>query len=71
MTLAQRVVNNWLISNSFTVGASDVAPSFELVDEIEKDREQIQNLYYNVLDTYRDKVKLESKNMHQRGKRVL
>ena len=27
MTVTQRIVNNWLISNSFTVGASDVAPT--------------------------------------------
>ena len=32
MTLAQRIVNNWLISNSFTVGASDVVPSSELME---------------------------------------
>lgn len=26
ISVAQRVVNNWLISSSFTVGASDIAP---------------------------------------------
>lgn len=26
ISTAQRVVNNWLISNSFTVGACDIAP---------------------------------------------
>jgi len=27
VTTTQRIVNNWLIQNSFTVGASDVVPS--------------------------------------------
>lgn len=26
ISVAQRIVNNWLITNSFTVSASDVAP---------------------------------------------
>ena len=42
MTLAQRIVNNWLISNSFTVGASDVAPSRELIEEITQGRKTTQ-----------------------------
>jgi hypothetical protein len=30
MTTSQRVVNNWLIQNGFTVGASDIVLSKDL-----------------------------------------
>ena len=30
ITIAQRIVNNWLISNSFTVGAADIVPDDEV-----------------------------------------
>ena len=37
MTVSQRVVNNWLMQNGFTVGASDIALSRDLEEKIKID----------------------------------
>jgi hypothetical protein len=39
MTTAQRIVNNWLIGNGFTVGASDIVLTSDLVSKIKQDHE--------------------------------
>lgn len=39
MTTAQRIVNNWLTGNGFTVGASDIVLTTELVNKIKHDHE--------------------------------
>lgn len=39
VTTAQRIVNNWLTTNSFTVGAADVVPDNELEDKIRSESE--------------------------------
>lgn len=34
VTIAQRIVNNWLMTNSFTVGAADCVPDEDLLRDI-------------------------------------
>lgn len=60
-----------MIANSFTVGASDIAPDEEFVRKIEKDREDIVKVYYETFNHYRDTKIIESKNLHQRGKKIM
>lgn len=52
--MAQRIVNNWLISSSFTVGASDIAPDDEFVGAIKKEEIAIKKLYYDAFNEYRN-----------------
>lgn len=71
ITVAQRIVNNWLISNSFTVGAADIVPDNELQKIINKQHMTTQNLYYQVLNQYRNTDIIDEKNLHQKGKRIM
>ncbi len=70
VTTAQRIVNNWLITSSFTVGAADCVPDEEIERNIEQQVEEINNHYYSVLNKYRDEDLINKESLHQRGKRV-
>ena len=58
VTTAQRIVNSWLITSSFTVGASDVVPSIDLNTRIYDESDSINELYYDVLNKYRSVEKI-------------
>lgn len=46
MTTAQRIVNNWLITSSFTVGAADCVPDKEIEKNIQSETQDINDSYY-------------------------
>jgi DNA-directed RNA polymerase II subunit RPB1 len=71
VTTAQRIVNNWLITNSFTVGAADCVPDEDLERNIKEQIVEINALYYNILNKYRNEETIVKENLHQRGKRVI
>jgi hypothetical protein len=54
MTISQRIVNNWLLQNGFTVGASDIVLSKELEDKIQEDHKDIVKKYFQNFNFYRN-----------------
>lgn len=59
------------MTNSFTVGAADCVPDEELEGLITQQINDINNLYYNILNKYRNEDKITNENLHQRGKKVI
>ena len=71
ITITQRIVNNWLITNSFSVGAADIVPSDDLQKLINSEKRMITNMYYKILNQYRSLEMIEEKNLHQKGKKIM
>lgn len=59
MTTSQRVVNQWLIQNGFTVGASDIVLSKDLQDKIQEDHKDIVKKYFQSFNFYRNEKIIE------------
>jgi DNA-directed RNA polymerase II subunit RPB1 len=65
LTNAQKVVNNWLLINGFTVGVSDIFPSQSCQLEVEEDLKKADGI---VADLFQ---KAERKELdHQSGKNI-
>ena len=71
ITITQRIVNNWLITNSFSVGAADIVPNEELQKLINSEKRMITSMYYKILNQYRSIEMIEEKNLHQKGKKIM
>ncbi|CAD8085189.1 unnamed protein product [Paramecium sonneborni] len=71
MTSCQRIVNNWLIMHSFTVGCQDIAPHINLVAETEKRSREQDEEYIKLLQIFLDAKKIQDNRYHQKGKRIM
>lgn len=71
MTSCQRIVNNWLVVNGFTVGCQDIAPHIKLVRETEERSSEQDDEYIKLLDIFLDSRRIEENRYHQKGKRIM
>ena len=71
MTSAQRIVNNWLIINSFTMSCSDIVPSVDFEESVCKKLEQAERDYDSVLKKFQDEREIEKEQLHKAGKKIM
>jgi DNA-directed RNA polymerase II subunit RPB1 len=60
LTTAQRIVNNWLTINSFSVGAADIVPTANCRHKISIEKEKTEKIYWELLNTLRSKEKIDA-----------
>jgi DNA-directed RNA polymerase II subunit RPB1 len=72
LTTAQRIVNNWLTMNSFSVGAADVVPTPNCKKRIKQVMYNTEEEFWNLFNILRSKEKIDSeKNLHHKEKTIM
>jgi DNA-directed RNA polymerase II subunit RPB1 len=73
LTTAQRIVNNWLTINSFSVGAADIVPTANCRHKISVEKEKTEKIYWELLNTLRSKEKIDASEsiLHHKEKTIM
>jgi DNA-directed RNA polymerase II subunit RPB1 len=71
MTMAQRIVNTWLVDYGFTCGASDVVPPAECAARMAIERGKVLEVFNETYRMFFDEKLLEENNLMNRTKRVI
>jgi len=70
MTQAQRIINNWLVMQGFTISCSDIVPEPGLIQEVQKLVEESEQNLLKDIELFQDKNKLQEQKLHKIGKRI-
>ncbi len=58
------------MATGFSIGVSDVVPEAAMVKKKSADFGELQTLYYELLNSFRDKNEVKKNHLHQQGQSI-